>query len=71
MSIECGECERDLRGGHADDCSRNKMKVGYCQHLIVVTAWPPEYRQCSRKPMQAGRRYCKQHAAMNGERTKK
>jgi hypothetical protein len=24
MSIECGECERDLRGGHAPDCSRNK-----------------------------------------------
>lgn len=22
MSIECGECERDLRGGHAEDCSR-------------------------------------------------
>lgn len=22
MSIECGECERDLRGGHASSCSR-------------------------------------------------
>jgi hypothetical protein len=22
MSIECGECERDLRGGHAEGCSR-------------------------------------------------
>lgn len=22
MSIECGECERDLRCGHAPDCSR-------------------------------------------------
>lgn len=27
MSIECGECERDLRGGHAEDCSRNKPLV--------------------------------------------
>lgn len=25
MSIECGECERDLRGGHADDCSKNAI----------------------------------------------
>lgn len=24
MGIECGECEMDLRGGHADDCSRTK-----------------------------------------------
>lgn len=23
MSIECGECERDLRGGHSADCSRH------------------------------------------------
>ena len=22
MSIECGECERDLRGGHDEGCSR-------------------------------------------------
>ncbi|KEZ78356.1 hypothetical protein [Salinisphaera hydrothermalis] len=22
MSIECGECERDIRGGHAETCSR-------------------------------------------------
>ena len=22
MSMECSECERDLRGGHAKDCSR-------------------------------------------------
>lgn len=22
MSIECGECEQDLRGGHAPSCSR-------------------------------------------------
>jgi hypothetical protein len=24
MSIECGECERDLRGGHDSSCSRWK-----------------------------------------------
>jgi hypothetical protein len=24
MGIECGECERDLRGGHDDNCSRNR-----------------------------------------------
>jgi hypothetical protein len=24
MSIECGECERDLRGGHDESCSRYK-----------------------------------------------
>lgn len=23
MSMECSECERDLRGGHAPDCSRH------------------------------------------------
>jgi ribosomal protein L37AE/L43A len=22
MGVECSECERDLRGGHAKDCSR-------------------------------------------------
>lgn len=27
MGIECGECERDLRGGHARDCSRWKPCV--------------------------------------------
>jgi hypothetical protein len=25
MSIECGECERDLRGCHDEDCSRNPI----------------------------------------------
>lgn len=27
MSIECGECEHDLRGGHARDCSRWQLLV--------------------------------------------
>ena len=26
MSIECGDCERDLRGGHAPDCKRLKQR---------------------------------------------
>jgi hypothetical protein len=33
MSIECGECERDLRGGHSTDCSRYKRRVCKCGHL--------------------------------------
>ena len=27
MSIECGECERDLRGGHDLSCSRHPLRV--------------------------------------------
>lgn len=27
MSIECSECERDLRGGHAPDCTRGQAKT--------------------------------------------
>jgi hypothetical protein len=27
MGIECGECERDLRGGHARDCSKWTLLV--------------------------------------------
>lgn len=25
MSLECGECEADLRGGHLESCSRYKI----------------------------------------------
>ena len=28
MSIECGICERDLRGGHAADCPRHPGNSG-------------------------------------------
>lgn len=28
MSIECGECERDLRGGHDMSCSRYNLTKG-------------------------------------------
>ena len=27
MGLECGECERDIRGGHATVCSRNLETV--------------------------------------------
>src|SRR5260370_752333 len=27
MSIECGECERDLRGDHAETCSKNPANI--------------------------------------------
>lgn len=35
MSIECGECERDLRGGHDDDCSRAQK----CPECKTVVTW--------------------------------
>lgn len=27
MSIECGECERDLRGGHSMSCTKNRSRT--------------------------------------------
>lgn len=27
MSLECSECERDLRGGHDPECSRHPVKM--------------------------------------------
>lgn len=30
MSIECGECERDLRGGHDPSCSRYRGEPPPC-----------------------------------------
>lgn len=32
MSIECGECEQDLRGGHAPGCSRAKPPTTHTGH---------------------------------------
>lgn len=32
MSIECGECEQDLRGGHAPGCSRAKPPFTHTGH---------------------------------------
>lgn len=41
MSVECSECERDLRGGHADDCSRAQPREPQPQAVkprgVVVT----------------------------------
>lgn len=32
MSIECGECERELRGGHAAECSRRvRLRVAHTE----------------------------------------
>lgn len=33
MSIECGECERDLRGGHAISCSHYKLREGVAEAM--------------------------------------
>ena len=30
MSIECSECERDLRGGHDESCSRYVRPCDQC-----------------------------------------
>lgn len=37
MSLECGECERDLRGPHAPSCSQYKppARCGICDKLLV------------------------------------
>jgi len=33
VSIECSECERDLRGGHDPSCSRYVRRICRCGHL--------------------------------------
>ena len=30
MSVECSECERDMRGGHAEDCSHYNPEMDKC-----------------------------------------
>jgi hypothetical protein len=30
MSLECSECEHDLRGGHAETCSRYRKPCEEC-----------------------------------------
>jgi hypothetical protein len=41
MSIECGECERDLRGGHAPGCSRSReTKLLEAMRAALVAALP-------------------------------
>lgn len=36
MSSECSECERDLRGGHSEDCSRyiDLPVCPFCNHVL-------------------------------------
>jgi hypothetical protein len=47
MSLECSECERDLRGGHAIDCparSPQRGDIAVCSRgcLGVITSDGPE-----------------------------
>jgi hypothetical protein len=44
MSIECGECEHDLRGGHADDCSR-APKRKRCRTVVSRSNLTPAERR--------------------------
>lgn len=49
MSVECGECERDLRGGHDRSCSRWRPEQELCicdpewQHDCPIHGWE-QYR---------------------------
>lgn len=43
MSIECGECERDLRGGHADDCPRRYRWISK-QIATYLNDWATSYQ---------------------------
>lgn len=55
MSIECGECENDLRRGHDRDCSRwngDEYECPVCEHSY---SWKGE-----------GAPYCGECAADNG-----
>lgn len=63
MSIECGECERDLRGGHDPSCSRY-VPPPVCPHCVVdlrndIDCWEcPQCRRSwvSREGVEKGRR---------------
>lgn len=35
MSVECSECERDMRGGHAVSCSRHKEHIRQIREQIA------------------------------------
>lgn len=34
MSLECSECERDLRGGHDPECSRHPCNKGATKYSV-------------------------------------
>ena len=42
MSLECGECEHDLRGGHDEECSRYKPEIKVGDSIYVEQAWEDE-----------------------------
>lgn len=48
MSIECSECERDLRGGHDPECSRHPKKKE--KKVPEKPAKPPRKTIGERKP---------------------
>lgn len=52
MSVECSECERDLRGGHAENCSRNLGPPCTCDH--------PQKRHYHRRHDAPTRGFCTQ-----------
>ena len=45
MSIECGICERDLRGGHASDCPRKPL-TPLKRRIVDMLAMQPRQRMC-------------------------
>jgi len=58
MGMECGECERDLRGGHAPDCSRRPkfdvvpwlvIRCEYCDADSPHNCYAPEDLRWSRR----------------------
>lgn len=53
MSIECSECERDLRGGHDPSCSRYRVPgCSRCDGLVQfedyfgTEEWPATCQSC-------------------------
>lgn len=48
MSIECGECERDLRGGHAPSCSRY-IRPAVVAHIEALEAERDRLKQVVRQ----------------------
>jgi hypothetical protein len=44
MSIECAECERDVRGGHDDECSR-ASRCTRCDTVVSAKNVSPTWRR--------------------------
>lgn len=42
MSMECGECERDLRGGHDISCSRYNLERGVAEVMTRSVGIEPD-----------------------------